>query len=368
MVCDGLFPMQIGGMQKHSTMLARYLIRAGAELTLVHPHLDEEVRALFSDEICQPNLISVPWPASPTFPGHYLWKNYSYSVKARKVLLDKRHPPAPIYVQGFSGWKLVTDPLPGFPVLLNLHGLEMFQTLRGFRNNLQAAVLRQISRKLMRQAHGVVSLGGKLTEIISREAPVASIYTQPVGIEPVWCETVFRNSGKNRNFLFVGRYEWRKGIELLLEVIPKVLQVNMEAQFRFIGDIPTNLHFVHERVHFEGVVRDEGLIREFYSWADVLICPSWSEGMPTVINEAMASGLAIIASDVGGIAGQVDNSNGFLIKPGDIAALEAAILQCCRSEGAGLDRLRIRSREKVRELFWPRLVRFTLEDIQRLKH
>jgi len=367
LVCDGLFPLQIGGMQKHSTLLARYLLRAGAELTLVHPHRDEEVRPLFAEEVSQPTLIAVPWPSSPPFPGHYLWKNYRYSSLVREALLQSGHQPAPVYVQGFSGWKLISQPLPGFPVLLNFHGLEMFQRLQGSRNRLQAAMLKKPARRLMRQATAVVSLGGKLETIIRREAPAARIFTLPVGIEGVWCETPFRPCTTKRSFLFVGRYEWRKGIDLLQEVIPRVLEVSPEAHFRFIGDIPAQMQHRDPRVHYEGTLRDEQLIRTLYAASDVLLCPSWSEGMPTVIHEAMASGLAVVATDVGGVAEQVDDSNGFLIQPGDSIGLEAAILACCRATESSLDTLRLRSREKVSEFFWPRVAALTLEALQELK-
>jgi glycosyltransferase involved in cell wall biosynthesis len=229
---------------------------------------------------------------------------------------------------------------------------------------LQAAMLRQPARSLMRKAAGVVSLGGKLADIIRREAPDARIFALPVGIEAAWCETPFRPSAEKRHFLFVGRYEWRKGIELLHEAIPRVLAVSPEANFRFIGDIPTRLQIKDLRVHYEGPLRDEILIRKLYNAADVLLCPSWSEGMPTVIHEAMASGLAVIASDVGGIAEQVDDSNGFLMQPGDATALEAAILACCGSEGGNLDLLRKQSREKVQRFLWPRVAQLTLEALQ----
>ena len=367
LVCDGLYPLQIGGMQKHSTLLARYLLRQGVELTLVHPHRNEEVQPLFAEEVAQPKLMAVQWPDSPLFPGHYLWNNYRYSAKVRKLLVDSRHAPATIYVQGFSGWKLISDPLPGFPVLLNLHGLEMFQVLHGRKNNMQATMLRKPARRLMRRAQGVVSLGGKLTNIISKEAPGVRIFTIPVGIEESWCETAYRRTGTKRNFLFVGRYEWRKGIELLYDVLPGILEASPKAHFRFIGEVPANLQIVHERVFYEGSLRDEALIREFYTMSDVLICPSWSEGMPTVIHEAMGSNLAVIASDVGGVSLQVDETNGFLVTPGDTTAIKAAILACCKVDVENLDLLRIRSRDKVRDFYWPKVAKLTIDALLSLK-
>jgi glycosyltransferase involved in cell wall biosynthesis len=70
---------------------------------------------------------------------------------------------------------------------------------------------------------------------------------------------------------------------------------------------------------------------------------------------------------VGGVAEQVDDIIGFLIQPGDSIGLDAAILACCRATESSLDTLRLRSREKVSEFFWPRVAALTLEALQELK-
>jgi len=56
--------------------------------------------------------------------------------------------------------------------------------------------------------------------------------------------------------------------------------------------------------------------------------PSYSEGMPTVIHGRNASGLAIIASDVGAVSEQVSAPNGILVKPGNKEELEQHYYRC----------------------------------------
>ena len=57
----------------------------------------------------------------------------------------------------------------------------------------------------------------------------------------------------------------------------------------------------------------------------MLVCPSWSEGFPNVILEAMACGLAIIATNVGAVSAMVSEKNGWLIKPANKTELEDAM-------------------------------------------
>src|SRR5690606_33030212 len=65
---------------------------------------------------------------------------------------------------------------------------------------------------------------------------------------------------------------------------------------------------------------------------NVLVCPSFSEGMPTVILEAMARGLTVVASDVGAVSELVTEETGWLVEPGNMAQLENTLLQVISSE------------------------------------
>jgi glycosyltransferase involved in cell wall biosynthesis len=87
-----------------------------------------------------------------------------------------------------------------------------------------------------------------------------------------------------------------------------------------IGDWPQWDAGIH-KVVYQGVVRDQNLLMEKFDACDVLLLPSLSEGMPTVILEAMARGLDVIASDVGAVSELVENP----LSPGDSRALAQAI-------------------------------------------
>ncbi|GAB6599046.1 glycosyl transferase [Bacillus cereus] len=75
-----------------------------------------------------------------------------------------------------------------------------------------------------------------------------------------------------------------------------------------------------------GWVSDEKIIDEIYSKSILYILPSYFEGMPMSILEAMSYGLPIISTNVGSIAGVVREENGVIVEPGNIDGMEKAIL------------------------------------------
>lgn len=86
-------------------------------------------------------------------------------------------------------------------------------------------------------------------------------------------------------------------------------------------------------------------VRRWYAIADLLVLPSYSEGRPTVIYEAMASETPVLATAVGGVPEQVeDGQTGWLVEPGDVEALRSGIEESSPEElaamgDAGLARL-----------------------------
>lgn len=102
-----------------------------------------------------------------------------------------------------------------------------------------------------------------------------------------------------------------------------------------IGDLPFHLHIIgpfteedqiaDSRITYYGEIKEQERVAELLIKMDVLILPSWSEGMPTVILEAMAKGCVIVANDVGAVNKLVDDSVGWLCKVGDLDALESGI-------------------------------------------
>lgn len=128
---------------------------------------------------------------------------------------------------------------------------------------------------------------------------------------------------KNQNLtiLFVGRFEKRKGIDLLLALIPKVLEKEPNAIFRLVGPDnnklwQTKLSKEHpgllKNVYFLGEKRGKELDAE-YRHCDIFIAPSRYESFGLIYAEAMSFAKPVIGTKIGGIPEVIDHEiNGFL--------------------------------------------------------
>lgn len=136
--------------------------------------------------------------------------------------------------------------------------------------------------------------------------------------------------------LFVGYIRQEKGVEYLLEALPRlrtarrwtltIVGPDENPTYRHRLDRVAARHGLTDRVHFAGYVAYGAPMLERLRAADLLVLPSLSEGTPHVLVEARANGLPCIASNVGGIPSTVtDGVDAVLVPPRDAPALAAAI-------------------------------------------
>jgi teichuronic acid biosynthesis glycosyltransferase TuaC len=132
--------------------------------------------------------------------------------------------------------------------------------------------------------------------------------------------------------LYVGQLIPRKGLKYLIEAMPNILSEDKDTLFVFIGkgSQEKELKDLCQRnriknILFPGSVDLKSLLK-WYSVADIFVLPSLSEGRPTVVYESMACEIAIVATDVGGVAEQIKNGyNGFIVPPKDSKSLSEKI-------------------------------------------
>lgn len=139
---------------------------------------------------------------------------------------------------------------------------------------------------------------------------------------------------KKHYILYVGYLRKHKGIFHLINVLPSLLRHYPEIELIFVGFGPEKNELqklvknkgLEDHVSFEGLVFHETL-RFYYNLADVLVLPSYTEGTPNVILEAMACNTPCIATNVGGIPDILSEGGGVLIPPRDDGKLLRAILK-----------------------------------------
>jgi glycosyltransferase involved in cell wall biosynthesis len=142
-----------------------------------------------------------------------------------------------------------------------------------------------------------------------------------------------RRPGDPLRILCVGRLVPDKGQSMLIEACRQLLAEGIDVRLRLVGDGSdrTRLeqlaarHGLLERITFSGSVGQDA-IRELYAEADVFCLPSFAEGIPVVLMEAMARGCPVVATRVMGVAELVDDGHsGLLVAPADPDALAAAL-------------------------------------------
>jgi glycosyltransferase involved in cell wall biosynthesis len=139
---------------------------------------------------------------------------------------------------------------------------------------------------------------------------------------------------KRRYVLFMGRLDDRvKRVSALVQSFAALAATHTDVDLLIVGEGPDGqrlrslaAEMVPGRIHFPGWVSTAEVKAQLYNAADCLVLPSRSEGFPTVIGEAMACGTPVLASRVGGVAELVvDGLTGWLLEPGDDAALAACL-------------------------------------------
>ena len=368
---NGIHPFVVGGMQKHSFNLATQLVLDGNEVDLFHFVLEgedlptvNEINKLFFNNYCKFNKIHCCYfPSSFYFPGHYLWNSYKYSIWIYNILFNELGNYDFIYSKGFSSWKLLQTRKKvksNFKIGVNFHGYEMFQYSLNPKMKIQHLMLRPFVKMINRKADFIFSYGSKITEIIANLGIEKNkILEVPSAIKSNWINKKKLSISNNIKFLFVGRFERRKGIQEINKAILNLSNNNLNYEFHFVGSIPleSRLNSEDNRVIYHGEVINDTAKKNIYDNCDVLLCPSYSEGMPNVILEAMARGLIIIATDVGAINLLVSDKNGILIKSPSLKNITNAIKSLISCDIKTLLEMKTSSISKIENLYtWEKVV------------
>lgn len=172
--------------------------------------------------------------------------------------------------------------------------------------------------------------------------------------------------------LFVGRLIKAKGIFDLLEAMPLVLKQKV-CRLVVVGDGPRSgelmqclmRHGLDNDVTLAGYLEGEELMAAYHS-ADIFVLPSWSEGFPFVIVEAMNAGLPIVTTHIRGMADHLTSGvNALFVAPRDPTSLADRICELL-SDGGLRSRMSEMNREKVKEFAPEKVGRQYLEVLRNI--
>jgi glycosyltransferase involved in cell wall biosynthesis len=197
-------------------------------------------------------------------------------------------------------------------------------------------------RQIIRMTDGIVAVSKEWNQINSI-IPACQVYYLPNAIDlSPYREIAERNAlilkrDKPCKVLYLGYLGKAKGSFDLINVAKQIHYRGIELSFDLVGDELTpgewkQLEKQISEVELNGYIRMHSAVTgaskiRFFNNADIFVYPSYHEGMPIAVIEAMACGLPIVATKVGGIPDLVkDGFNGFLIEPGKPDQLASTLL------------------------------------------
>ena len=242
----------------------------------------------------------------------------------------------------------------GIPYTLSLRGSDVHSL------GLQSEAQREVTLSAIRGAakvHAVCrGLGQSVGHFLGNDFDFSVIYTAlyvPSNLQP-WK----RSSGDTQiHFVSSGRLIWMKGFDHLLMAIDLLRKQSVEARLTIVGVGPELDHLLYLRKMFdlENVVSFPGKldyrqIQNLFSSADAYVQSSLAEGLSNSVAEAMANGLPVFATNVGGTAEVIeDGVTGFLLSP--LAPQEWAEKLLQVRDMALLQRVRRNAYERARQFF-----------------
>jgi glycosyltransferase involved in cell wall biosynthesis len=328
----------VGGMETYVERLVEHLPPERFAITALCPFESPFTERLRSRDI---EVLVTPMPDDPP------WSSIQMTcamIKAGAIDLLHAHLPNAHVLAGIAGR------LTGKPVLATLHGHRVgVLDLEVHRN--AGTHLSVVCRQSYFHALGLGISAGQLscnpngvdTEAFRPRPRQADALRAALGI-PASAKVVG----------FLGRLSPEKGPDVFLRAALLAQAKLADTHFVFVGDGPLAPQLresiarfrLEDRVHLAGLRRD---IAAVLNDIDVLVSSSHSEAMPLAVMEAMASGLPVVATRVGGVPDMIDQGeSGWLVAPNDFEEIATRLQQILGTPGE-LARMSAAARQRAVE-------------------
>jgi len=311
--------LEVGGAERHVVDLALALRRKGYGV---------EVACSVAGELAEPlQVAGVPvWPLTSRLVKRRVSPAYASGIG--KLLKERRFDLLHAHIYASAVAAAIATRGTGLPLVITEHTEASWQTWWTRRVSRWAhrrarhtiAVSTPIQRRLI-EKDGVPSYRVSLIPnavIPASDDPPDLTGTLPDG----WLEGPLVG--------VVARLQPEKGVADLLKAAVHVSKISPQVRFLVVGDGPLREELlalarrigVEKRVRFLGHRTDA---QALVGLMEVLVVPSVTEGSPLIVLEAMATGVPVVASAVGGIPDQIrHDKEGLLVPPGDTGALGEA--------------------------------------------
>ncbi len=317
--------LEVGGAERHVVDLALALRRKGHEVTVACSAAGE-----LSDLLGAANM-----------PHRVLLDrlvkrrvSVTYTRRLRRLVKEQRFDLVHAHIYASAAASALATLGTGVPLVVTEHTEGAWQ---GRRAHL-------VSRLIYRRAHRMIAVSSPIRgRLIERDG----VHPKKISLIPNAVIPASDTSPGTSSALpdewregpligVVARLQPEKGIANFLKAAARISSSCPSARFLVVGDGPLREELlrlvdrlgIRGRVHFLGHRADA---RALIGLLDVLVVPSLTEGTPLIVLEAMAGGVPVVASAVGGIPDQVRHGKeGLLVPPADPAALGDAVLELLR--------------------------------------
>lgn len=336
-VVSALYHPNLGGLGRQAQLLSERLRRDGVDLFVISRKMTVPPGAMFSPDV---EVVRIPAP----FPGHRILEeislkniliSLSFSLGCLLVLIRRRSRYDIVHFHGASIPLFVS-----FPFLKGM-GKKVVAKVAAANLGTEAGSLSgkywpvgDLLARMLRDVDVFIAISDEIREGLIRDGvPPGRIARISNFIDP----GIFRPPGAGEKerlkaelgyagktlVLCAGRLVPRKGVEFLLDAWKEIAPAFPEARLLILGDGPLREALedrssrlgVGDTARFGGRVDN---VPELLRAADLFALPSLQEGMSNSLLEAMAAGLPIVATRIGGVVDVVrDGKNALLVEPGD---------------------------------------------------
>lgn len=240
-----------------------------------------------------------------------------------------------------------------------------------------------LSRIALKSANKVIAITPWENEFIKKYGvSKEQIINLPNGMSNEFFKKIKNNDFKkkhkipqeNKMVLFFGRLNETKQPDKFVDIAKLILKERSDIEFVIVGpdeglqDLVIKKIGNEKRIHFLGKLTQRSDVLKMYQSADVYVLPSYREGLPLTLFEAMSSGLPVVASPVNGIPYEIkNNENGFLVSRKDTKGFKKKILEILDNKELS-EKFSKNNIEKSKEYTWDIINKKTLDLYKKAKN
>ncbi len=369
-VVSPLYHPSLGGLGKQAQLLSERLAENGVDIFVIARRMKGMPPAAFSRKI----RVYRAWSIKPYL--HNFEKvepinvmiSLFFSISCARLLFKKRKQYDIVHFHGAS-----------LPLLLNIPVLKLLNKrviakVAGAKLGIEAGALNgryyglgSLAVRLLKMVDAFVATTEEIEEGLLEDG----VSAEKINRVPNFIDTdrftrssadfkegMKANKGykDSRVVTFSGRFIYLKGIIFLLEGWRDVAKLLPDARLLLLGDGPLLYDMkeaarrlgIADSVEFLGHVPH---VNDFLSMTDVFVLPSLQEGMPNSLLEAMACGLPVVATRIGGVVDVVrDEENGILVEPRDPKGLAKGVVRLLKNDALAA-RISLRAYQTIRECY-----------------